>query len=212
VNSGPDLTMLRLLSLFRRPPAVVDSAPWPAPGQPATDITATRQRRIDRLAARLAEDGLVWVDPLPSGEAALDALDLLDDWTWSTWRGRLRFDDMQWPAFRTSPWPDGAVGGLFTEIADVGFAIADVACTLRPDLVWSVDDYVGHAVDGVETAGELVLLDPSVPLDATDPQVIDCFGTAMLRAMQAALRDEAPEPLREGLRPLLWFTHRHLFD
>lgn len=202
--------MPRIFSRFRRAPVVADTAPWPEPDRPATDIVVSRARRVARLRVRLAEDGVAWPEPITADGAPV-VLDALDAWTWRHWRGHMRFDDLDPLRFHRAPWPDGAVGGQFTAVADVGFAIADVVQALRPDLVWAVDHYVGHAVDGVETSGKVVLVDPQLPLDATDPEVVDPFGTALLRAMQAALDDRAPEPLRNGLRPLLWFTHRHLF-
>lgn len=195
-----------MLSFLRRPRLAVDTAPWSA------DVASTRARRIARLAAQLQVDGIAWPERLPDGDAAMDWLGRLDRWTLRHWPVTMHGDRLAPEAFFSSPWLAGPAGAQFTAIADAGFAIADVALALRPDLRWAIDRFDAHIADGVASAGRLVLVDPQVPPDAIDPQVADPFGIALLRAMQVAWKDREPLPLRDGLRGVLWSTHRHLFD
>ena len=183
--------------------------PWAAGiGEPELSaLRASRPRRLDRLGGLLRSAGIdLGGDPIAAVQA-------LDAWTRRTWPGLIR---RAWVRPGIDPWTDwqrtsGEQAAAYTHAMDVAVALGELALRAAPSFAWGVDAFDDHVADGAGFVGRAVLLDPSLPADATDPSVCSPIDLVVMRFEATGRRDVPDPPFGEGLRPVGWRDHRGLY-
>ena len=175
-------------------------------------LLAQRSLRLERLAHALRAAGI----DLASGLALNDPLPLLDaleGWCGSVWGGvRARREPTLSRRWRAHVWHDIDEARHFTLISDLAIALGERA--IRCDAMrwtWGVDRYEEHEADGVATFGRVVVLDPALGPGATAPPVFDALGLAYGRYQALALGAAWRQRFVDGMRPVLWYSHRALY-
>jgi hypothetical protein len=192
-----------------------EAPPWQAGdgGPELAALLASRPHRLQRLAGLLSGSGIDLAAAADAAEptALVSALDALDAWSLGRWPAIARCD-WAWPEhFRAPNWSGGEQASVYTLIVDLGVALGELLMRHHPRLAWAVDDYEAHIVDGASSAGRVVVLDPEVPTESLTPAVYDAIDAAFMRYQSLAFADGVPGLFLDGMRPLLWATHRHLF-
>lgn len=192
-----------------------DMPPWRAgPGQPALEaLLASRLRRLQRMSELLRSSGIDLAAALDAAEpsALAETLGVIDAWSIDHWPPIAR-REWAWPEkFHAGDWPDGEQASVYTLVVDMGVVLGELLRRHRPGLAWAVDAYDAHGADGVSAYGRVLVLDPAVPLGSLTPPVYDAIGEAFMRYQSLAFNDGMPGRFLDGMRPLLWDTHRHLF-
>jgi hypothetical protein len=172
--------------------------------------SADRPRRLDRLAGRLGPAGI----DLRAGLATTDPTALtasLDRWCDQAWPALAQRDLAQPARWAGDAWGDAAP--LYTLITDLGLALGERVIRCNPTrLAWGIDAYAAHEADGVASFGAIVVLDTAGAIDALDPPLYDALAEAFMR-YQAIAFGQLPAPrFIEAMRPLLWESHRALFE
>ncbi|CAG1015609.1 hypothetical protein BURC_01001 [Burkholderiaceae bacterium] len=198
----------QLASLLKSYPA--QASPWLEKDEDAvlSALLAGREDRISRLAAAL-RPFVIDVAALMSAEP-LALVDALDRWSAAHWRSAAGSEWADPEHFRKPVWAQPAQASTYTLIVDMGVVMGEAVLQLRPGLAWAVDRYEAHEADGVSHFGQVVVLDPAVPKDARSPAVFDAIDVAFMR-YQCLAYDQPLEPFIEGMRGLLWSTHRYLY-
>ncbi|HUG23536.1 hypothetical protein [Piscinibacter sp.] len=191
-----------------------DMRPWRAgPGEPALEaLRASRLRRLQRLSGWLSRSGIDLAAALDAAEptALAETLRALDAWSLGHWPP-IACREWAWPEkFHAGDWPDGEQASVYTLLVDTGVVLGELLRRHRPGLDWAVDTYDAHGADGVAAYGRVLILDPAVPLGSLTPPVYDAIDEAFMRYQSLAFND-VPGRFLDGMRPLLWDTHRHLF-
>ena len=153
-------------------------------------VLAIKDARLASLSALLAQAGidlaagLADASPRPLCEA-------LDAWVARDWRaladGLPRGFEDHW----RGPWGDRE-RVPFSVALDTGLALGELLRRHRPRLAWGVDRFDDHIVDDEPGAGDVVVLDPALPIEARDPLVFDALGTACARLWNVALKLGSP--------------------
>jgi hypothetical protein len=171
-----------------------------------------RALRLERLARALQGDGI----DLVAGLAASDPLPLLDAlecWCDAVWQGHARRETALSERWSERVWPHADEVRAFTLISDLAIALGERA--IRCDAArwaWGVDRYADHEADGVPTFGRVVVLDPSLERAAASPPVFDALGMAYGRYQAHAFGSASRQRFVDGLRPVLWYSHRALYS
>jgi hypothetical protein len=189
-----------------------EEPPW-HDGDGAAALAAVQQsrpRRLERLAALLRVDGIDLHAALAS--TAHDGVPFaLDRWCGVAWPPLAR-REFAWPQqWRARVWQPQQVARLYTLIVDVGVALGEWVIGRRSGLTWGVDRYPAHEADGIASFGRVVVVDPATAVDAPRPPVYDALDAAFMRYQSIAYADGAPGRFIDGMRPLLWASHRGLF-
>ena len=177
-----------------------------------SNLLAQRSQRIERLARVLHADGIDLVAGLEASDP-LPLLDAIDRWCDAVWNGNVRRDSVLSERWSERVWPDADEARGFTLISDLAIALGERA--IRCDAArwaWGVDRYAEHAADGVQTFGRVVVLDPSLGRAAVAPPVFDALGLAYGRYQSHALGAAWRPRFVDGLRPVLWYSHRSLYS
>ncbi len=189
-----------------------DAPPWRG-GVDAAALarwSADRPRRLDRLAELLVHFDI----DLRAGLAATDPTALtasLDRWCDRTWPALAQRELAQAARWASDDWGDAAP--LYTLIADLGLALGERV--IRCDdarLAWRIDACAAHEADGVASFGNIVVLDTTCPADALDPPLYDALAEAFMRYQAIALGQLPAPRFIDAMRPLLWESHRALFE
>jgi hypothetical protein len=189
-----------------------EAPPWQAgQGEPErVALLTSRARRLERLAGLLSGFDIDLAAGLGVAEPSVLA-GMLDTWSLTQWPAIARREWAFPEPFDAPSWADAKQASVYTLIVDVGVALGELVLRHRPGLAWAVDRYEAHAADGVKSFGRALLLDPTQPVESPAPAVYDAIAEAFMRYQSLALNDGAPGRFIEGMRPVLWDTHRHLF-
>lgn len=154
-------------------------------------LLAMKDERLARLSGLLAHAGI----DLAGGLAAASPRGLceaLDAWVAREWvalaRSLPRGFETRW---RAASW-DEKERVPFSIALDTGLAVGELLRRHRPGHDWEVDRFDDHVADGQPEAGEVVVLDPTLPQDADDPLVFDALGTSLSRLLDIGLRLGSP--------------------
>ena len=176
------------------------------------NLLAQRSLRLARLARALHADGIDLVAGLAASDP-LPLLDALDRWCNTVWAGRVRRDTALSERWGERAWPDVDEARGFTLISDLAIALGERAIRCHAARwAWGVDRYAEHAADGVPTSGRVVVLDPSLDRAAVAPPVLDALGLAYGRFQAHALSAAWRQRFVDGLRVVLWHSHRALYS
>jgi len=166
------------------PPA---ESPW-ADGDPDRALACVlemKQARLAHLSRVLSHAGI----DLAAGLAAASPRPLcqaLDAWVAQDWpalaKGLPRGFDAHW---RGARWNDRE-RVAFSVAFDTGLALGELLRRHRPGFALGVDRFDDHIADDQAGAGDVVVLDPSLPQDAADPLVFDAFGVSFCRLLDLA--------------------------
>lgn len=161
---------------------IVES-PWVGgdPDAALARILAMKDARLAHLSGLLSHAGIDLAAGL-SGASPRPLCQALDAWV-----------DREWPALARSlprgfqPSNEGAWSAgarlPFSVALDTGLALGELLRRHRPGFEWGVDRFDDHVVDGEPGANDIVVLDPALPADASDPLVFDAFGAAYSRLL-----------------------------
>jgi hypothetical protein len=176
------------------------------------NLLAQRSQRLQRLAHALHADGI----DLAPGLAARDPLPLLDAlerWCDGVWQRHARRETALSERWAERVWLDTDEARAFTLITDMAITLGERA--IRCDATrwaWGVDGYAEHEADGLPTFGRVVVLDPSLERVAAAPPLFDALGLAYGRYQAHAFGSVWRQRFVDGLRPVLWYSHRALYS
>jgi hypothetical protein len=173
-------------------------------GEPALRcLLAQRRARLNRLAQVLKVSGI----DLPAGLLDADPTslaDVLDEFCNGVWKGFARRDTALSDRWRQCEWSDGREARCLTLATDVGIALGERAIACDPQRwAWGVDAYQAHEADGVESFGQVVVLDPTVPQADLSPPILDALDLSYGRYQAHAFDSTVRERFIDGLRSLL---------
>lgn len=165
------------------PPA---ESPWADGDADAvlTRVMAMKEVRLARLSGLLVHAGI----DLPAGLADKSPRPLceaLDAWVDRDWPALARRLPRGFQQPRQGPWSDQE-RLPFSIALDTGLALGELLRRHRPGFVWGVDRFDDHVVDDESGANDVVVLDPTLPADASDPLVFDAFAAAYSRLLDLA--------------------------
>ena len=178
------------------PPA---ESPW-ADGDPdavLARVLAMKDARLARLSGLLAHARI----DLPAGLADKSPRALceaLDAWVDRDWRALADCLPRSFQQPRQGAWNDQE-RLPFSVALDTGLALGELLRRHRPGFVWGVDRFDDHVVDGESGANDVVVLDPSLPAEASDPLVFDAFGTAYSRLLDLACKLGSPSTFCDAI-------------
>jgi hypothetical protein len=156
-------------------------------------LRATKTRRLASFGQLLRRWGIE-LDAGLRGDSPLALCRSLDHWVARAWPPLADRAEVAEPArWLARAWaPSDRL--IYTLVLDVGLALGELLRRHRPALAWGVDDFEDHLARADESAGRVVLLDPTLPADAREPQVFDTLSAAYarLQAMARGQEDDTP--------------------